>query len=488
LSIRPSLVANANKPASDEDRVYKAEASLDATKKLGSNLVASLTVNTDFAETEVDARQTNLTRFDLLFPEKRTFFLEGADIFDFGLGTGEDLIPFQTRRIGLQGEEEDLLEIPISVGTKVNGRIGNTNIGALAVHTRRADTLSTDATMGVVRIKQNVLSESSVGMIATVGDPLRLPGSWLGGVDFTYQTSTFRGDKNLLIGVWGLQNHSADGSDEAFGGMIDYPNDLVDVAVAYKYIGEDFTPSLAFVPRTGVQIFQAEVAFNPRPSWSLVRQMFFEFIPSIVSDLDGQWESYQAEIKPLDWQLESGDRFEFSIVPQGDRPTEDFELFSSNTDTVVVPADVYRWTRYNVQAALASKRRFNGEATFSTGSFYGGTLNSLELTLRMKPSAFLTAELGMERNSAQLPGGDFVQRLYNGRVQVNVSADLQVASLIQYDNESRSLGSNTRLRWTFNPLGEMFVVFNHNMLRDITNRFTFDSNQLLIKLQYAYRF
>jgi hypothetical protein len=237
-----------------------------------------------------------------------------------------------------------------------------------------------------------------------------------------------------------------------------------------------------------VQIAFLGASFNPRPGWSLVRQMFFEFNPSLVTDLSGHWESYAVEMKPLDWQLESGDRFEFSVIPQGDRPTEDFELFSSNTDTVVVPADAYRWTRYNVQLALASKRRVNGEATFSTGSFYGGTLNSLELTLRMKPSAFLTAELGMERNSAQLPGGDFVQRLYSGRVQVNVSADLQLASFIQYDNESRSLGSNTRLRWTYNPLGELFVVFNHNMLRNINDRFTFDSNQLLIKSQYALRF
>jgi len=105
----------------------------------------------------------------------------------------------------------------------------------------------------------------------------------------------------------------------------------------------------------------------------------------------------------------------------------------------------------------------------------------------MKPSAFLTAELGWERNSARLPVGDFVQRLYSGRVQVNVSADLQVSSFLQYDNESRNLGTNTRLRWTFNPLGDLFVVFNHNMLRNLNDRFAFDSNQLLVKLQYAYR-
>jgi hypothetical protein len=488
LSIRPGIVGNASKPAADEDRVYKAEGSLDVTKKVGPNLLSSLTINTDFAEAEVDARQTNLTRFDLLFPEKRTFFLEGADIFEFGLGTGEDLIAFHSRRIGLQGAEEDLLEIPLSVGGKVNGRVGNTNMGALVVHTRKVDTLPTNATMGVVRIKQNVLSESSIGMIATAGDPLGLPGSWMGGVDFTYQTSEFQGDKNFLVGAWGLRSHNDDaGGANAFGGMIDYPNDLWDVAVAFKRVDEDFTPSLSFVPRTGVNIAQMEAAFMPRPSWSLVRQMFFEFNPAIVSDLDGAWETYQVEIKPLDWQLESGDRFEFTIVPQGDRPTEDFELFSTDETTVVVPADVYRWTRYGAQIALAPKRRLNGEATASVGTFYGGTLKSLGLTIRMKPSAFLTAELGLERNSAQLPDGEFIQRLYSGRVQVNVSADLQAASFIQYDNESRSLGSNTRLRWTFDPLGDLFVVFNHNMLRDINDRFTFDSNQLLVKVQYAYR-
>ena len=77
--------------------------SLDLTQRLGANVLASVTINTDFAETEVDTRRTNLTRFPLFFPEKRTFFLEGSDIFTFGLGLGEDVIPFFSRRIGLVG-------------------------------------------------------------------------------------------------------------------------------------------------------------------------------------------------------------------------------------------------------------------------------------------------------------------------------------------------------------------------------------------------
>src|SRR5262249_4717979 len=79
---------------------------LDIVKNLAPNLNASITVNTDFAETEADIRQVNLTRFPLFFPEKRTFFLEGAGVFDVaGLAGGTDLIPFFTRRIGLHGDQ-----------------------------------------------------------------------------------------------------------------------------------------------------------------------------------------------------------------------------------------------------------------------------------------------------------------------------------------------------------------------------------------------
>ena len=483
LTIRPSIVGNSTKPAPGANWVSKMEGSLDVTKKLGSNLVSSLTVNTDFGETEVDARHTNLTRFDLFFPEKRTFFLEGMDIFDFGLGTGEDVIPFFSRRIGLVGEEGNLQQVPLTVGGKLNGRAGNTNLGALVVRTRSIDTLETDATIGVVRVKQNILAESSVGMIATAGDPLALPGSWMSGVDFTYQTSKFQGDKKLLMGVWGVLNHSNDvGGDRAFGGMIDVGN----VALAYKNIGTDFSPSLGFVPRTGVQIYQLETEFEP-PAGGLVRQMTFQFNPSLVTDLSGSWQSYLVSIKPLDWRLESGDRFEFTFEPQGDRPTQDFDVFESTTQTVIIPAGSYRWTRYGLQAALAGKRPISGEAKWSTGTFYNGYLNSVVLTLVAKPTPHLSVEFGMERNSAHLPQIDFIQRLYSGRLQVNMSPDLQVASFLQYDNESRNFGSNTRLRWTFTPLGNLFVVYNHNMQRNLNNRFTFGSNQLLVKLQYALR-
>src|SRR5206468_330675 len=109
-----------------------------------------------------------------------------------------------------------------------------------------ADTLPTASTMAVVRVKQNVLGESSLGFIATAGDPRGRAGSWLVGPDFTYQTSRFRRDKNLLVGVWGaaLGRKDLPGDRTAGGLTVAYPNDLWDASLKYKRIGDAFDPSL----------------------------------------------------------------------------------------------------------------------------------------------------------------------------------------------------------------------------------------------------
>lgn len=146
ISVRPSVTSSVGKSAPGVSAVSDVSASLDVTKRLGGNTLGSLTVNTDFAETEVDTRRTNLTRFPLLFPEKRTFFLENSDIFDFGPGLGSssgtsgDVIPFFSRRIGLLGGRE----VPLDAGVKIAGREGATNFGALLVRTGNVDTLPTE--------------------------------------------------------------------------------------------------------------------------------------------------------------------------------------------------------------------------------------------------------------------------------------------------------------------------------------------------------
>ena len=502
LSVRPAVTAATGKPSPNARVERDADLSLDVTQRLGANTLASLTVNTDFAETEVDTRRTNLTRFPLVFPEKRTFFLEGSDIFSFGLGLNDDVRPFFSRRVGLLENRE----VPLDVGLKVNGREGNTNFGALVVRTGDADvagidTLPTANTMGVVRVRQNVLRESSVGFIATVGDPLERGNAWLAGPDLTYQTSRFMGDKNFLVGVWGLamDREALMGRTRAWGGKIDYPNDLWDIALTYKWLGDGFDPSLGFVPRSGVQIINFNVNFQPRPKRPIlglhVRQMFNEFLNTVVTDLDGKWESYRIFTAPVNWRLESGDRFEFNFVPTGERLTAPFEI----ADGVVLQPGDYHWTRWRLEGGLASKRKLSGQMTWWFGDFYTGRLDELSVTASWKPSALFIVELNGTRNKGRLAEGDFTQEVVGTRFRVNFSPDLQLNSYLQYDNGSDDFGTNTRLRWTFSPLGELFVVYNHNLTRDLVagdvpgtfidrRRWGFASNELLVKLQYAFRY
>jgi hypothetical protein len=485
LNVRPSLVGQFKKDGAGSPMTFEFEPSLDVSQRLSPNVLGTITLNTDFAETEVDTRQTNLTRFPLFFPEKRSFFLEGSDIFEFGFGTGSNtVLPFFSRRIGLFDDNE----IPISAGTKLNGRVGKTAFGGLGVHTKSfaSDDQPFDATtMGVMRVRQNVLNESSVGIIASVGDPVGRNGSWMSGADFTYQTTRFNGDKNFIAGAWALYTDRVDLMEDrsAFGFKIDYPNDKWDLALIYSRIGTGFDPSLGFVPRRGVHYMRLGTTYAPRPKTPWLRQMFHQLYSTYIRNLNGSWQSYDIFTAPINWQLESGDRVEFNVRPVGENILIPFEIAKN----IVIPENEYHFMRYRLEAEFAAKRKLNGEATWWFGSFYEGHLHELEFELNWNPSSLLRFELNGVRNIGRLPWGDFDQTLIGSRVRFNINSDLQLNSYLQYDTESRTLGLNVRVHWIFSPLGDVILVINHNTLDDMNQNWVLQSQQVLLKLRYNFR-
>ncbi len=485
LNFRPSLVGKLSKSAINEKVEIGFEPSLDASQRLGPNAIATLTVNTDFAETEVDTRQTNLTRFPLFFPEKRSFFLEGSDIFEFGFGTGNrTVLPFFSRRIGLYEGNE----VPVWAGAKVNGRVGKTAFGGLGMRTRSFQAKGENigpSNMGVFRVRQNILKESSFGFIGTVGDPLNRDGSFMSGADFAYQTTRFNGDKNFIAGIWGLYTNREDllSDKSALGFKLDYPNDKWDLALTYSRIGKDFDPSLGFVPRRGIEYYRFGGTYAPRPDLPWIRQMFHEVFASYIKSISGPWQSYNVFTAPINWRLESGDRIEANINPTGENIFESFEI----VDGIVIPQDEYHFIRYRIEAQYAAKRRLNGQASWWFGSFYNGWLDEYELELNWNPSSLLTFEFSGVRNVGHLPWGDFTQTLAGLRIRLNINSDLQLNSYLQYDTDSRTLGINARVHWIFSPFGDIFFVFNHNTFNDITDRWQVENQKLLLKVRYNFR-
>ncbi|MEL6657869.1 MAG: DUF5916 domain-containing protein [Bacteroidota bacterium] len=486
LNVRPSIITNFNKEGRAPFQTTF-DPTLDASQRIGPNIVATVTVNTDFAETEVDSRQTNLTRFPLFFPEKRAFFLEGADIFEFGFGLNTNIIPFFSRRVGLYEGNE----VPILAGGKINGRVGKTAFGGLSMSTRKMDLegeMLPSSNMGVFRVKRNILKESSIGFIGTYGDPQSRGGSWTSGVDFTYQTTRFKGDKNFLVGVSGMYTNRADleGDQSAIGIKIDYPNDIWDVALTYLRIGDAFDPALGFVPRRAINSWRGGATYAPRPEWKWLRQMRNQLFFFYVTDLQGQWESYRIFTAPINWRLESGDRVEANYMPRGERLIAPFRI----APDVAIPEGSYHFTRYRLEAELAAKRKFNGQLTWWFGTFYDGNLDEFEASINWNPTSIVTFELVGNHNIGRLPFGDFEQTLIGVKIRFNASPDLQLNSFIQYDTDTRTIGVNARVHWIYHPQGDFFFVYNNNTFNNTVNsmeRWTPINQQILLKARYNFR-
>ena len=481
LAVRPAMVLREGKTQGEDRSDWDVEPSLDVSWKPTPDFTVQFTANTDFAETEVDTRRTNLTRFPTFFPEKRAFFLEGADAFDFGFGLGQNLVPYHSRRIGLVRGDD----VPLLFGAKAFGRFGGTSVGAITAQTGHEGGVAPSEAMGVVRVRQDILEESTVGMIATGGDPRGRGGSYMAGADFTYQTSHFQGDKNFLAGVWGLtmdRDELEGDSRSAWGGKLDYPNDLWDVAFVWNRIGEDFDPSLGFVPRRGIRTTTMKAEYAPRPEWNFVRQAAYEFYVNYITDLDKRWETYRLTFTPINWEFESGDQVEAQVIREGDRPEEEFDV---GEDVFVAPG-TYEWTRWEIKAESASKRRISAEVGFETGDFYDGTLDTYAAEIAWNPMALLTFELDAERNVGELADGKFSEDAYGGRVRFNISPDMTYSSYVQYDTESDSLGTNNRFRWTITPASDLFIVFNYNWhVRG--SSWIPESHDTAIKIQYEVR-
>ena len=216
LDLRPFLAGRWLHLNGNADDDFNPKPGLDLFYSITPSLKLTATFNTDFGETEVDARQINLTRFSLLFPEKRAFFLEGAGVFSFAStgpetpggipATGADIFPFFSRQVGLLAGQE----VPLDAGVKLTGTVGRTDIGVLDVRTGdlRADNrlIADEKNFFVGRIKRNLFQQSYVGAIFTDGHPAPGQEGRMYGADLRLATSRFLGrQRNLIVNAYGVQ-------------------------------------------------------------------------------------------------------------------------------------------------------------------------------------------------------------------------------------------------------------------------------------------
>jgi hypothetical protein len=460
ITFRPySLVSTQKNQLESGVNDRKLDGGFDIYKNFTPNLVGVFSCNMDFAETEVDERRINLTRFPLFFPEKRMFFLEGSETFNFS--SSISFVPFFSRTIGLYRGEQ----VPVIFGTKLYGKVGKTNLAILDVQTEKFGELPGSNFFGA-RMTQDIFAESKAGFILTCGSPTAEK-NILAGIDITYSTSKFTGNKNLMLAAWTAYNwnETKQGRHHGFGFRANYPNDLWDIQTTYAYYGEALDPGMGYMMRHGIQTAFARIGYQPRPDkgflGKFVRQFFFEASGDFYWNLLGEIETGKITASPLSLRTESGERIGLEVVFNRDVLPYDFEVSRG----VTLPAGSYDFTNYRFEFNTATYRPAAYDMSYTFGEFYSGHYDDLNMGLTMKYKGYASLALNANLVRGRLPQGNFSENVYQVKADIFLSPDLGLMNYIQYDDISRQLGWSARLRWQISPGNVIFIVYSKNWER-----------------------
>ena len=492
ITFRPYGLSSAVKDPLDPVESGRYDLALDGGfdiyKSFTPSLVGVASYRMDFAETEVDERRINLTRFPLFFPEKRMFFLEGSEVFSFS--SSVSFTPFFSRRIGLfQGAQ-----VPVNFGTKLYGKIGKTNLSVLDVGTGGFETAGgvpiERQNLFAARVTQNIFAESKIGLIFTSGSPTGETNS-LAGFDFNYSSSRFLGNKNIWLAAWGVYNwnEQEEGRHEGFGFRANYPNDLWNIQTTYAYYGEALDPGLGYMMRPAIQTGFASIGYQPRPEKgffsTFVRQFFFNASADYYWDLAGVLETRQLRGTPFSFRTPSGESFGFSVNSTRDVMPYDFEVAQG----VILPAGPYDFTSFGLNVGTAGHRPVVFQGGYDFGQFYSGHYDNLNLGLTLKFKGYATLAFDANLVRGRLPEGRFSENVYQLKADIFLSPDLGFMNYIQFDDMSNDLGWNARLRWQIKPGNEIYLVYNKNWLRsfDPISRFTSTGERGVIKITLSIR-
>ncbi len=425
----------------DEGKTFPLKAGADLNVNLTPSLKLNLTTYTDFAQVEVDRIPVNLTRFSVYYPEKRQFFLEGSNYFDFYLGSRNQA--FYSRTIGIENHQQ----IPILAGARLFGKIGRNEIGLLNMQEAKFDTIpSTNNT--VIRYKREIGKQSYIGGIFT--NKLNREGSnQVIGVDAVYRTAEFMKDKNLTVGARiaaSLEDFKYNGNALSYIIYSDFPNDLIDNYMAISTMQPDFNPELGFVYRSNYTAYSWYFRIMPRvfQKYGVQRLLLKPWGFTLYRTYStGEMESFYNETRPLGAVFKSGDRFEINFKQTYDRLDEPFYL----TDSVYVPAGKYWMFTPELQFETFQGRRLWSFILYSWGSFYNGKIQTVELVAGANITKNINLRQDYTLNYVMLPTGNVATHEFATYLNFAFTTKLNISTFVQYNSLENIFIYNIRLHW-----------------------------------------
>ena len=462
------------------------EVGVDAKWGITRTMTLDLTYNTDFAETEVDDQQINLTRFSLFLPEKREFFLENSGLFEFGFNPpGTPLLKvFFSRRLGIGPFG---FQVPIDWGGRLTGRAGPWSIGMVDVQTEETPITPVfgepENNWGSVRIKRNIGRRSTVGMIATSREA--------DGDDFNrvigFDTEIRPTQRTGLSAFYTQSNDPGPSrGDEWSGGTrAFYQNGILSLAMDAVQIGDAYNPEVGFLLRSAIRRYVPRFTYDPRPkNRGKVLNYHFGGAYDLVTDLDDRRESSYALLDFFGLRTAREDELNFTVESTYERLPGPFLI----SPGVVIPAGEYDWENLSFGFTTNNSRRLAMGGGVQVGGFYDGDTVNGNLTLGIRANRHLRTDTTWIRANVDLPYGDFTTNVIRQRIGVSVTPNLSTNTYIQWNDTAELLSLNLRFNWIYRPGSDIYLIFNQNWnspsLSDLSTR----DRGVILKATYLFEF
>jgi hypothetical protein len=472
-----NVVASGERPV---DSKLLGDVGADLKYGITPSLTLDVTVNTDFAQVEVDDQQVNLDRFNLFFPEKRPFFLENAGFFSVGNPGEVDL--FFSRRIGIGDAGQ---QIPIIGGARVSGKAGKFNVGLLNMQTDdyREEVPSTN--FSVARISRDLPNRSSIGAIFTNRQGV---GDLAASDDYG---RTYGVDGKIGIGLTTIisafaartETPGISGDDHAFNVRSQTNRKQWDLNLGYQEVGDQFNPEIGFLSRRGYRKYDASVMtrFRPRDFIKLQELRphatfrgfwgFDGFQETGYLHLDNHWQFRDST------EIHTG----MNLTLEGVRVP--FEIYPG----IFVPPGTYEHAEAQLVAMSNQGAPFSVSMRATIGGFFGGDRVALNPTIRYRAGDALTAEVNYQRNDISLPWGDFTTNLVRTRVSYSFSPRVFAQSLVQYNDRADLWSMNFRFGWLQAANTGLFIVYTDTQgLYDLFDRPERTDRSFIVKYSYLF--
>ena len=491
----------AQKPSHTEGGV-----GFDAKVAITSSMNLDLTANPDFAQVEVDKQQTNLSRFELFFPERRQFFLENSDLFgSFGF---DNVNPFFSRRIGLATDSVgNTVKVPIIAGARLTGKLDkNWRIGVLDMQTNGRKDLKIDATnFFATAIQRKVFARSTINFLfvnkqdfksdATTGKNLWQQNpevfNRIVGVDYNLASKD---------GLWqgkAFVHRSLTPTPQyqpyAAAAAIEYKNNNFNFSSSYETVRKGYSGNATgFVPRTDYYRTEPNINFLFYPksqyvnSWSLGMDadVFWRLSDNRLTDYD---------FSPVRFDLAFQKNAGLTIIPLRWDYTYLFQPFDpTNTGGKVLPQGTtytYRSTRFAYKSNPRNLFSFIVQGRF--GQYFNGKIQAISTTLTYRWQPYGLFSLDVNYNKIDLPTGFNDRRLLliGPRFDLSFTRNVFFTTFLQYNNQVNNVNLNARFQWRFAPVSDLFIVYTHNYFSEddtATGYRSFDSKNRALVLKCTY--